>query len=114
MRRALLAIWQRYLDRITDPATRPPGARLVHLRALGFPRADGLGRGRPPRGTRRRSDRDEDGTMRELLRTANLRLLLVGQTLSMFGDTAMLLVLGHVGQAAHRLELRGRHACSPR
>jgi MFS family permease len=31
--------------------------------------------------------------MRELMRLRNLRLLLVGQTLSMFGDTAMLLVL---------------------
>ncbi|GAA4360329.1 MFS transporter [Angustibacter luteus] len=31
--------------------------------------------------------------MRELLKDRNLRLLLVGQTLSMFGDTAMLLVL---------------------
>jgi MFS family permease len=31
--------------------------------------------------------------MRELVRNRNLRLLLVGQTLSMFGDTAMLLVL---------------------
>jgi MFS family permease len=31
--------------------------------------------------------------MRELLRYRDLRLLLVGQTLSMFGDTAMLLVL---------------------
>jgi hypothetical protein len=39
----LMAVWQRYLDRTTDPARRPPGARLVHLRALGFPRADDLG-----------------------------------------------------------------------
>ena len=38
----LLAVMSRYLDRITDPTKRPAGARLVHLAALGFPRADGL------------------------------------------------------------------------
>ncbi|GAA4360334.1 winged helix-turn-helix domain-containing protein [Angustibacter luteus] len=38
----LLAVMSRYLDRITDPSQRPAGARLVHLAALGFPRADGL------------------------------------------------------------------------
>ena len=32
--------------------------------------------------------------MRDLLRHRDFRLLLVGQTLSMFGDTAMLLTLG--------------------
>ena len=33
-------------------------------------------------------------TMRELLRHRDFRLLMIGQTLSMFGDTAMLLTLG--------------------
>jgi DNA-binding transcriptional ArsR family regulator len=37
----LLALWQPYLDRLRDPATRPPGARLVHMYVHGFPRADG-------------------------------------------------------------------------
>ena len=37
----LLAMWQPYLDRLRDPATRPPGARLVHMFVHGFPRADG-------------------------------------------------------------------------
>ena len=38
----LMAVWQRYLDRVADPALRPAGSRLVHLSALGFPRADDL------------------------------------------------------------------------
>ena len=38
--------------------------------------------------------------MRELLRRRDMRLLLTGQTLSMFGDTATAAGAGHVGQAA--------------
>jgi DNA-binding transcriptional ArsR family regulator len=38
---ALLALGQPYRDRLSDPATRPPGARLVHMFVHGFPRADG-------------------------------------------------------------------------
>jgi DNA-binding transcriptional ArsR family regulator len=36
-------LWQPYLARITDPASRPDGARLVHMFVHGFPRADDLG-----------------------------------------------------------------------
>ena len=46
--------------------------------------------------------------MRELLRNRDFRLLFVGQTLSMFGDTAMLHRAGHVGQGAHRLQRHRR------
>jgi DNA-binding transcriptional ArsR family regulator len=39
----LLAMWVPYLDRLqADPSERPAGARLVHMAAYGFPRADGL------------------------------------------------------------------------
>jgi DNA-binding transcriptional ArsR family regulator len=37
----LLAMWQPYLDRLRDPASRPTGSRLVHMFVHGFPRADG-------------------------------------------------------------------------
>ncbi len=36
----LLAAWAPYLERLRDPAQRPPGSRLVHMFAHGFPRAD--------------------------------------------------------------------------
>jgi DNA-binding transcriptional ArsR family regulator len=36
----VLAMWQPYLERLTDPALRPAGARLVHMFAHGFPRPD--------------------------------------------------------------------------
>jgi predicted ArsR family transcriptional regulator len=42
MQSALLDLWRTYLDRLDDPARRPPGARLVHLRTQAFPRADDL------------------------------------------------------------------------
>lgn len=38
----LLAIWEPYLERLTDPAARPPGSALVHMFAHGFPKAEGL------------------------------------------------------------------------
>ncbi|WP_426565638.1 ArsR/SmtB family transcription factor [Angustibacter sp. McL0619] len=38
----LMTLWQKYLDRVAAPSRRPDGARLVHLRAQGFPRADDL------------------------------------------------------------------------
>jgi hypothetical protein len=39
----LLALWVPYMERIAAaPADRPTGARLVHMAAYGFPRADGL------------------------------------------------------------------------
>jgi Helix-turn-helix domain len=38
----LLAIWQPYLERLGDGAQRPEGARLVHMFAHGFPRAESL------------------------------------------------------------------------
>lgn len=39
----LYAMWAPYIDRLAaDPAERPPGARLVHMAAYGFPRADSL------------------------------------------------------------------------
>jgi DNA-binding transcriptional ArsR family regulator len=39
----LLAMWLPYVERITaSPADRPAGARLVHMAAYGFPRADSL------------------------------------------------------------------------
>jgi hypothetical protein len=37
---ALLELWQPYLARLRDPSARPPGSRLVHMYAHGFPRAD--------------------------------------------------------------------------
>ncbi len=37
---ALVAMWQPYLERLRDPAKRPPGTRLVHMFAHGFPRPD--------------------------------------------------------------------------
>lgn len=36
----LLASWQPFLERLTDPARRPAGARLVHMFAHAFPRPD--------------------------------------------------------------------------
>jgi len=36
----LLELWQPYLDRLRDPSPHPPGSRLVHMTAHGFPRAD--------------------------------------------------------------------------
>jgi hypothetical protein len=39
---ALLAMWRPYLERLADGAERPEGARLVHMAAFGFPRADEL------------------------------------------------------------------------
>ena len=38
----LLAMWRPYLERLADGAERPDGARLVHMFAHGFPRADAL------------------------------------------------------------------------
>jgi DNA-binding transcriptional ArsR family regulator len=38
----LYAMWEPYLARIADTGPRPPGARMVHMFAHGFPRADGL------------------------------------------------------------------------
>ena len=37
---ALLELWKPYLPRLRDPSARPPGSRLVHMYAHGFPRAD--------------------------------------------------------------------------
>jgi DNA-binding transcriptional ArsR family regulator len=36
----LIEMWQPYLERLRDPALRPPGARMVHMFAHGFPRLD--------------------------------------------------------------------------
>ena len=33
-------LWRPYAERVVDPARRPAGVRLVHLDAVGFPRAD--------------------------------------------------------------------------
>ena len=44
----LLAMWRPYLDRLADRAERPEGARLVHMFAHGFPRADALDMGPGP------------------------------------------------------------------
>jgi DNA-binding transcriptional ArsR family regulator len=41
----LLAMWTPYLERLADGADRPAGSRLVHMAALGFPRADALDQG---------------------------------------------------------------------
>src|SRR4051794_18220945 len=39
----LLSMWLPYMETITaDPADRPADARLVHMAAVGFPRADSL------------------------------------------------------------------------
>jgi hypothetical protein len=38
----LLAMWRPYLERLAAGAQRPEGARLVHMFAHGFPRADAL------------------------------------------------------------------------
>lgn len=39
----LLAMWRPYMERIqATPSERPAGARLVHMAAYGFPRADSL------------------------------------------------------------------------
>jgi hypothetical protein len=35
-------MWRPYLERLADGAARPDGARLVHMFAHGFPRADAL------------------------------------------------------------------------
>jgi DNA-binding transcriptional ArsR family regulator len=39
----LIETWQPYLDRLRDPSARPPGSRLVHMFAHGFPRAETAG-----------------------------------------------------------------------
>jgi DNA-binding transcriptional ArsR family regulator len=36
----LIETWRPYLDRLRDPSARPPGSRLVHMFAHGFPRAE--------------------------------------------------------------------------
>jgi DNA-binding transcriptional ArsR family regulator len=36
----LTDLWRPYLSRLTDPSSAPEGARLVHMFAYGFPRAD--------------------------------------------------------------------------
>ena len=94
----LLAMWLPYLDRLGRPrAERPEGARLVHMFAHGFPRADAsTDRPSPTTTSDGTSATPTTGgrTMRELLRHRDFRLLMIGQTLSMFGDTAMLLTLG--------------------
>ncbi len=36
----LLELWRPYAERVVDPGSRPGDARLVHLNAIGFPRAD--------------------------------------------------------------------------
>jgi predicted transcriptional regulator len=42
------AVYERYGDRLTDPARRPPGARLVQYIQLGFPvDAESAGPGKP-------------------------------------------------------------------
>ena len=41
----LLAAWAPYLARLRDPSLRPPGSRLVHMFAHGFPRPDHSGTG---------------------------------------------------------------------
>ena len=38
---ALTELWRPYLARLRDPATRPEGARLVHMFAHAFPRPEG-------------------------------------------------------------------------
>jgi DNA-binding transcriptional ArsR family regulator len=40
--RAIHDLWQPYLHRITDPASRPEGAVLAHFFVHGFPRADAM------------------------------------------------------------------------
>jgi DNA-binding transcriptional ArsR family regulator len=50
-------LWQPYLTRMTDPTSRPAGARLVHMSVYGFPRADFLDE--PPRDEA--GDRPDDG-----------------------------------------------------
>lgn len=41
-------LWAPYLERLTDPSAVPAGARLVHMFAYGFPRADRMaGAGQP-------------------------------------------------------------------
>jgi hypothetical protein len=55
-------LWQPYLGRMTDSASRPAGARLVHMSVYGFPRADGLDEPRgDAAGDRPRSDDNPDG-----------------------------------------------------
>jgi DNA-binding transcriptional ArsR family regulator len=39
----LLEVWQPFLDRLRDPSARPPGSRLVHMFAHGFPRPEPTG-----------------------------------------------------------------------
>lgn len=48
------ALHERYADRLTNPALRPPGSRLVRYIQLGFPLVD------DPRATRGRGDADGD------------------------------------------------------
>ncbi len=42
---ALLDAWAPFVERLRDPQTRPPAARLVHMFAHGFPRPDPVGDG---------------------------------------------------------------------
>jgi DNA-binding transcriptional ArsR family regulator len=36
----LIETWRPYLERLRDPSARPPGSRLVHMFAHGFPRSE--------------------------------------------------------------------------
>ena len=47
--------------------------------------------------------------MRRVLARRDMRLYVAGQTLSVFGDTALWLALGGVGEDAHRQQRRRRH-----
>ena len=64
-------LW-RFRERIADPAKRPEGSRAVEL-AIFLPRRS---------------------LMRRVLARRDMRLYLAGQTLSLFGDTALWLALG--------------------
>ena len=73
----LVALLTRFHDRLEDVERRPPGSRPVEIVALTYP-VDPLPR---------------PADVAELLRIADLRRYLAGQVLSLFGDSALLIVL---------------------
>ena len=56
----LLEMWRPFLDRLRDPAERPPGSRLVHMSVHGFPRADFDQQQVSPQATTETTDGDDD------------------------------------------------------
>ncbi len=86
-----LAILFRFNERLVDPSLRPPGSRLVEVLAAAYP----VEFGQPTLpSTRHARQPGRWSVMRELLRNRNARRYLIGQSFSLFGDTAMFLAMG--------------------